>query len=79
MNEGLQDLLLKLRQHPSFQDFLRGVDRPRMPRFKKYQKDTLEELGAQTAFVSGRLEQDEAWRTFLTGEPPQGDTTSQQE
>lgn len=79
MNEGLQDLLFKLRQHPSFPDFLRAVDRPRMPRFKKYSKGTLEDMGAQTVFVSGRLEQDDTWRAFLTGEAPQGEPTSQQE
>jgi hypothetical protein len=79
MNAGLKDLLFNLRQHPSFQDFLRAVERPRMPRFKKYEKRTLEDMGAQTVFVSGRLEQDDAWRTFLTGESPTGENEASQQ
>lgn len=73
MNDGLNDLLFKLRQHPSFQDFLRAVERPRMPRFKKYSKAALEDMGAQTVFVSGQLDQHDRWHVFLTGESPTGD------
>lgn len=78
-SSSLSDLLFHIRQHPAFPELLRAVEKPRLPRFKKSMK-TIEEMGAQTLFVSGQLAQDDTWRTILTGDSPSGeDQASQQE
>ena len=73
MNDVVKDLLFTIRQHPGFRDFLKEVEKPKLPRYRKSESLSLEEFGARSLFESGRLSQDENWRNFLIGTPPQAD------
>lgn len=70
---ALKDLLFSMRQHAGFQELLRAVQTPQLPRFKRSEKKTIEEIGAETLFASGQLEQHKSWLTLLTGSPIAGD------
>jgi hypothetical protein len=72
---ALISLLFDIRQHAAFQELLRAVEAPSLPRFKK--NTALDMMGAQTVFASGRLDQHEKWLTVLSGEPV--NLTNQQE
>lgn len=67
-SSALADLLFHIRQHPAFNELLEQVPRPRVRPIEPSASLTLEQVGVQTSFDSGRRKQDNAWRTVLTGE-----------
>lgn len=67
MNDALKELLFNIRQHAGYQDLLKAVETPRLPRFRRSETISLEEFGAKAAFESGRLSQHENWIALLTG------------
>lgn len=67
MTPTLKELLFAIRQHPGFQELLKG---PGAPEAKDYRPGVpFFEHAAEQAYRSGRRQQDNAWRQFLIGDP----------
>lgn len=80
MSPALKSLLIDIRQHAAFPEFLKAVEAPRLPHYRPLKGETLETMGAKTVFASGEMAQHERWITLLTGQVPARETeTSQQE
>lgn len=63
MSEGLKDLLLRMRDHPSFPELLKQIEPPTLPAFRE--GDDPQRQFASFTFRSGARRQDELWRQFL--------------
>lgn len=74
MNEAVKDFLNAMRSHPSFNEFLKVVERPVIHPFRVSEAEQSEKARAKWIFESGKLHQHQAWLTLLTGK-----TTSDQE
>lgn len=71
---ALQSLLFSIRQHAAFPELLKAVEAPQLKTFKPSSGDDLQQAGAKFAHYSGRKDQHDNWRSFLTGEAvPAGD------
>lgn len=73
MSPDLQDLLLTMRQHPAFREFLDVVKEPEPLRYQP-SRGPVQDQGADWIYRSGRRAQHELWRSFLTDNaaPKQG-------
>ena len=67
---ALKSLLLDLRQHPAFPEFLKAVEAPRLPRYRPSMDYRQEKFSADTIYHSGKRDQHDMWLGFLTGEAP---------
>lgn len=76
MSEALKSLLFEIRQHAAFQELLNSpsLQPVPMPRYKK--GETLEDLGARTAFASGQHVQHDKLMVLLTGQPASQESNS---
>lgn len=72
-SNALKELLFFIRQHPAFPELLRAVPRPDLPRYRKSEKITIEQIGTEFLFASGQDDQHARWRHLLTGSPQNGD------
>lgn len=61
----LEELLFTIRQHPAFQELLKG---PGAPETKEYRPGE-PQWAEHHIYRSGRRLQDNAWRQFLIGAP----------
>lgn len=68
MSKQLEELLFTIRQHPAFQDLLKGVEAPEPAQFRP-SKGAAQEQFADFVYRSGRGAQHALWRDFLTGPP----------
>lgn len=73
MSEVLKSLLFVIRQHDGFDELLKSVQAPRLPRYVPTKGETLETFGAKSVFASGEQAQHERWLTLLTGQVPARD------
>lgn len=63
----LDDLFFLIRQHPAYEELLKGPGAPEVKEFRPG-VDVLT-FAAESAYRSGRRQQDNAWRQFLIGQP----------
>lgn len=63
MTSQLRDLLLTIRQHPAFKELLEAMETPEV---KPFRLATHEGQYEEWIFRSGRAQQNENWRLFLT-------------
>lgn len=71
MSEALDDLLFHIRQHAAFNELMRTVPSPEMPRYRPSKGGDLESLGASTAYASGARDQHERWLALFIGSSQQ--------
>lgn len=64
MSPGLQDLLDRMREHPSFAELLAAIQAPQLKSFK--QSEEPQKQNSDWIFRSGARHQDAIWRQFLT-------------
>lgn len=65
MTESLKALLFYIRQHAAYQELLRAIEAPKLPRYRKGL--TPESFGAEAIHASGAMHQHERWIALLTG------------
>lgn len=72
VSDGLNALLIQLRNHPLLAELLAAVEPPRMTVFKLSQAEDVEAASAKWIYQSGQRNQDDKWRVLLTGKqiPP---------
>ena len=75
-SSALTSLLLDLRQHPAFKEFLAENPVPPLPRFKRSQAVEVERARAEWIYQSGKRDQHDVWIAFLTGQVPEREETS---
>lgn len=78
MSAVLDSLLLMLRQHEGYREFLSAVERPRIRPFVKSKAANVEQSRSEWVFESGQLMQHETWLQFLSGTVPQDGEVSQE-
>lgn len=69
MSKQLQDLMFLIRQHPAFPELLKAVEAPEPKTYSPGKAAGIAEQQAEWIFRSGRKQQHELWRTFLTESP----------
>lgn len=80
MSSVLDSLLLYIRQHDGYREFLTAVERPRIRPFVKSKSANVEQSRSEWIFESGQLEQHERWLAFVSGTIPQdGEVTEETE
>ena len=67
MTDTLKALLAELRQHPAFQELLKVVEPPSLPRYRPSKGFDVPAMGARAIFASGQIDQHERWLSTLTG------------
>jgi hypothetical protein len=68
MSQALDNLLSVIRQHPGFDELLKGVGCPEVPRYSPHDEQPPDVIGGRTIYASGRQRQHQAWLAFLMGE-----------
>ena len=64
MTPQLKELLLLIRQHPGFQELLASIEAPAIKPFRV--SEMAKPQHEDWIFRSGRAQQNEIWRAFLT-------------
>ena len=67
MSPDLKVFLLEIRGHPLFNQLVKQIAPPSTVRFKRRDKMTVEQFGAEAIFVSGQQDQHTKWLELLTG------------
>lgn len=71
MNEMVKAFLVDVRVHPGFAEFIKYMEVPSMPLYKKGRHHSTEKFGADTIFASGQITEHEKWISVLTGKTSQ--------
>ena len=68
MTPELKVFLMDLRQHALFPELIKALETPIITGYRPSRSETLENLGANHCYQSGKVNQHKLWISFLTGQ-----------